>query len=188
MRFSRPIAVLAFCAFLVACQSPRQSFVQGSAPGSVAQVYSGVQFPERIGFFQIAQLAQYDHKGRDVSVGYQAGVLIAGTVYVYPRKGKSVQEEVAFRAAEIRRLHPGSKQISTGYVRVTPKNIKAERAKFLFPPKAQEEWLESDLIVAQRGPFFVKYRFTYPLSHSTRAHAEVEQFCRTWDWTVGKPR
>jgi hypothetical protein len=149
-------------------------------------VSSGVQFPENIGVFQIAQLSQYDRKGTDVSVGYQAGVLIAGTVYVYPRKGKSVQEEVASRAAEIRRLHPGSHQLGSDSLRLTPKNVKGARARFLFPAHEQEESLESDLIVAQRGPLFVKYRFTYPVSHASRARAEVEQFCKTWDWTIGK--
>src|SRR5688572_9354302 len=72
---------------LSSCQTVSTSpeaFTGGTMPGEIVHRYSQFTFPQRIGVFQRERPTEYDSTGRNVSVGYNAGVLVVATIYVYP--------------------------------------------------------------------------------------------------------
>ena len=94
--------------FAVASTSRAAPFEKLS-DGRIQHTISGFVFPSRIGAFQRAETRQYNQAGSDVSVAYNAGVLIAGTVYVYPTPAQQGAEvlarEYASKRAEVLHGH-----------------------------------------------------------------------------------
>ena len=91
--------------------------------GRIRHTISGFVFPSRIGPFERAQMQQYNQAGSDVSAAYNAGILIAATVYVYPaprQEGADVlAREYASKRAEVLRGHQGVTVLSEGPVSVS---------------------------------------------------------------------
>ena len=75
--------------------SSRTALFEKLADGRIRHTNSGFVFPNRIGTFERAETQQYNQAGSDVSVAYNAGVLIAGTVYVYPAPPQQSAEVIA---------------------------------------------------------------------------------------------
>ncbi|HEX8372591.1 MAG TPA: hypothetical protein VF585_07415 [Chthoniobacterales bacterium] len=176
--------VIAASLLLAACQTGPTAFVAGSTPDQLIHRASGFSFPPHVGAFARVDATQYDTTGQDVSVGYNSGVLIAATVYVYPAGGRSLETEFASRRAEILASHSGASAIGQRTITVTPRRISARVASFsyagIFARTRQQ--LGSELVLALHGDKFVKYRFTYPASHADRASAEINQFTRSFSW------
>ncbi len=161
-----------------------------SRDGRIRHTFSGFVFPTHIGAFQREQMHQYNQAGSDVSAGYNAGVLIAATVYVYPAPSQQsadvLSREYASKQAEVMRGHQGVALLSDGPVRVSQgdKEYAGKRGYFsyrdVFARTPQN--LKSQLLVFHDGPVFVEYRFTYPRDHAEQAEREIESFIRAWSW------
>jgi hypothetical protein len=169
---------------LAAGQTASSAFGPGATADQIVHRASGFMFPIRIGLFRRVNTNQYDAAGEDVSVGYDAGVLIAATVYVYPAAGRAMEAEFASRRAEVMGVHKGASFVSERAVTVTPQHRKARAAFFTFSDvfKGSPQELESELVVAQSGARFVEYRFTYPAASADRASTEVAQFMESLAW------
>jgi hypothetical protein len=138
--------------------------------GCIRHTFSGFVFPTHVGGFQREQMRQYNQVGSDVSAGYNAGVLIAATVYVYPAPSQQAAEvlsrEYASKKAEVLHGHHGVAVLSEIPVTITQggKKHSGKRAYFgyrdIFARTPQD--LKSQLLVCHDGSFFVEYRFTYP--------------------------
>ena len=157
--------------------------------GRIRHAISGFVFPSRIGAFQRAETRQYNQAGSDVSVAYNAGVLIAGTVYVYPpaQQGAEVlAREYASKRAEVLDGHQAVSLLSESSASVSQdgKKYSGKRAYFsyrdIFARSSQN--VKSQLLVFRDGPVFIEYRFTYPASHAEEAEKEIEHFIRAWSW------
>ena len=164
---------------LGACQSnapdkPGSAFVapQGRA-GALIHRDSDFRFPATLAGFHRVRHVQYDPNGQDVSVGYNHdGPRVVATVYVYPRQGQSVEQELARRMAEVQAKHPGARLISNTPATVTPGRVRALSAEFRYqgPFGGETQFLRSRLIVAEHKQWFVVYRFYY--ASATQAAAE----------------
>ena len=164
---------------LGACQTsapdkPGSAFVapQGRT-GALIHRDSDFSFPATLAGFHRVRHVQYTENGQDVSVGYNHdGPRVVATVYVYPRNGQSVQQELARRMAEVQARHPGARLISNTTAAVTPGHVQALSAEYRYqgPFGGETQSLRSRLIVAEHKQWFVVYRFYYA-SH-TQAAAE----------------
>ncbi len=151
---------------------------------------SGFLFPKRIGFFERAGTRQFNEAGTDVAVGYNAGVLIAATVYVYPAPKKEGTEvlarEYAGKRFEVIHGHDAVTVLSEDRMTVVQGAHKHEgqRAYFSFHDKfaGTPQSLKSQLLVFRDGPQFVEYRFTYPRDHAEEAEKEIDRFIHAWTW------
>jgi len=158
--------------------------------GRIRHAFSGFVFPTHIGVFEREEMRQYNQVGSDVSAGYNAGVLIAATVYVYPAPSQETAEvlsrEYGSKKGEVLHNHHGVAVLSEIPVTVTQggKKYSGKRAFFgyrdIFARTVQD--LKSQLLVFHHGPFFVEYRFTYPSGHAEQAEQEIERFIRAWSW------
>ena len=168
----------------------RAGSFENGRDGSIRHTSSGFVFPTHIGVFQREQMHQYNQAGSDVSAGYNAGVLIAATVYVYPAPSKQsadvLSREYASKQAEVIHGHTGVVLLSDGTVIVSQngKKYSGKRGYFsyrdIFARMPQN--LKSQLLVFHDGSVFVEYRFTYPRGHAEEAEREIDAFIRGWSW------
>ena len=165
---------------LGACQSNHAPDKPGSAfvapegrQGALVHRDSDFRFPAALAGFRRVRHVQYTENGQDVSVGYNhEGPRVVATIYVYPRNGQSVEQELARRMAEVQARHPGARLISNTTATVTPGRVRALSAEFRYqgPFGGETPFLRSRLIVAEHQQWFVVYRFYY--AASTQAAAE----------------
>jgi hypothetical protein len=192
---TRMPAIAAFAVLaIVLPPSSRAAAFENLPNGRIRHTFSGFVFPTQIGVFQREQMRQYNQVGSDVSAGYNAGVLIAATVYVYPTPSQQTADvlsrEYASKKAEVFHGHSGVAVLSEIPVTVAQggKKYSGKRAYFgyrdIFARTPQD--LKSQLLVFHDGPFFVEYRFTYPAGHAEQAEQEIERFIRAWSWRGSK--
>jgi len=133
---------------------------------------------------------QYNQAGSDVSAGYNAGVLIAATVYVYPAPKQDsadvLAREYGSKRGEVLDGHQAVAVLSEGPATISQagKKYVGRRAYFsyrdVFARTPQN--LKSQLLVFRDGPVFIEYRFSYPRDHAEQAEKEIEHFIRGWSW------
>ena len=158
--------------------------------GRIRHTVSGFIFPKQIGVFRRDQMHQYNQAGSDVSAGYNAGVLIAATVYAYPAPNQQTADvllrEYAAKRAEVLLGHQGVTLLTESPFTVSQggRKYSGKRAYFayrdVFAHTPQN--LKSQLLVFRDGTVFVEYRFTYPRDHADQAEQEIERFIRAWSW------
>lgn len=182
---------LAFCPtvcaalLLVACATPApQPFRAGAKPGELVHKDSGFVFPSRIGPYLRSQAYQYDEQGRDISVGYNAEIPSAVTVYVYPAEGRTLESDLVTHSADIVAAYPGATIVDRRHVEVTPEGVAAEAVTFEFTSSfyGKQQPLHAELVLAQYGSRFVKYRITYPATLADLAGEDSGKFLHFFDW------
>ncbi len=187
----RTLLIVCFLFIDIAVASTSRATLFEKLPdGRIRHSISGFVFPSRIGAFERAETRQYNQAGSDVSVAYNAGVLIAGTVYVYPAPQQQGVEvlgrEYASKRAEVLHGHRAVSLLSESSASLLQDGRKysGKRAYFayrdIFARTPQN--VKSELLVFRDGPVFIEYRFTYPAAHAEQAEKEIEHFIRTWSW------
>ena len=185
-----PITTLALLANIAFAFSSHATPFETLPDGRIRHTVSGFVFPKRIGVFEREKMQQYNQAGSDISAGYNAGVLIAATVYVYPapsQQGADVlAREYASKRAEVLQGHQGVAVLSEGATTVSQggRKYSGKRAYFsyrdIFARTPQN--VKSQLLVFRAGSVFIEYRFTYPSGHAEQAEKEIEHFIREWSW------
>jgi hypothetical protein len=132
--------------------------------GEYAHAPSGLRFPLRVGEFQREKVLQYDAVGNDVSVGYNLEIpssLMAATVYMYPLTARSFDDELA----SVQRAH-------ASFALTARRELVLERggekqgcqlAEFSYEEVFAHQFgpVSSCLLVCDRDPWRIKWRFTY---------------------------
>ena len=166
---------------------------------------SGFRFPVKVGPFVRVNLQRYDERGDNVSAGYNlvTGELqVAATVYVYPAPVDvkvfplpSVGEAPAWFVErhldqverEIFQAHPTARRVSADAVQLSQASrrksgrrcVYAYTEPFNLPGIPQP--LRSELYLFTHGPWFIKYRFTYPEPEAAAGDA-ITSFMQSLAW------
>lgn len=169
---------------MAGCASPGQPFRAGSLPGEIVHRDSSFTFPPRIGSFVRASGYQYDPMGKDISVGYNGDIPVVVTVYVYPTSGRSLEADLVRQSAEVLATYPDCELLGTRSVVVTPQSVAARAVSFAFLAnfRGERQQMYSELVLAQRGSRFVKYRITYPASLADLAVEDSSRFLQHFAW------
>lgn len=181
----RPLAALGAALFLAACASaPVQPFRPGTLPGEIIHPDSGFHFPARIGSFARVAGHQYDAQGRDISVGYNGDIPAVVTVYVFPAGGQDLQAALVDQSADVLTAYPDAQVVDRRTVQVTPGEISAESVSFAFSAMfhGRQQPVHSELVLAQHGERFVKYRITYPVDLADLAAEDSSKFLQHFSW------
>ena len=183
------VSVIAVAAMLglVGCtckrigEEPTQIY-DGPTTGTITHS-TGFEFPEKVGDFVRVNVRNYDTKGEDLSAGYNNDSLfIAATVYVYPRRGESLQ-------AHFKETFEGIVSDRTGAVAGEPKeinlvqngkSIKGHYGDFSVDENGVRSLSETHIF--QFGTYFVKYRFTYPNDLQAAAKPAISAFMAGLKW------
>ncbi len=183
------VLVLSSCATVPPAPPPPApgGFAGGSGGGDLVTRSTGFRFPARVGLFVRDDSQQYDEAGQDLSVTYQAGVLIVATVYEYPTGGKMLETEFADRKDEVKSVHKDARLLRDEEVTIRPgrKSRRGRKAVFVLQPGFayhSEQPYQSDLLIFQRKGRFVVYRFSYPAAHRERAEIEITKFIDALSW------
>jgi hypothetical protein len=184
------ITTLALLANIALTLPSRSAPFETMPDESVRHTISGFIFPKSIGVFGREKTTQYNEAGSDVSAGYNAGILAAATVYVYPAPegggAKVLAGEYASKQREVLHGHQGAVLVSERPMTISQgdRKLTGQRAYFsfrdLFARTPQD--LKSQLLVFRDGALFIEYRFTYPSDHAAQAEPEIEDFIQTWSW------
>ena len=145
------------CATVPPAPSPAPGgFAGGSSGSDLVARSTGFRFPARVGVFVRDDSQQYDETGQDLSVTYQAGVLIVATIYEYPTGGKVLDTEFADRKDEIKSVHKDARLLRDEEVTIHPgrKARRGRKAVFVLQEGFayhSEQPYQSDLLVFERG-------------------------------------
>lgn len=189
MRVSMPLAAMAATWLLAGCAvtpapAPAQPFRPGDEPGELIHKDSGFAFPARIGSFARFQGHQYDQDGRDISVGYTGDIPSLVTVFVFPAEDADLETALVKHSASVLKAYPGARVTGRRMVQVTPQEIPAVSVSFEFSAAFQgrEQALHSELVLAQRGDRYIKYRITYPEAIADIAGEDSGKFLQFFAW------
>jgi hypothetical protein len=182
------VLVLSSCATVPPAPPPAPGgFAGGSGGSDLVARSTGFRFPKRAGLFVRGDNQQYDEAGQDLSVTYQAGVLIVATIYEYPTGGKTLDMEFADRKDEIKSVHKDARLLRDEEVTIHPgrKARRGRKAVFVLQEGFayhSEQPYQSDLLIFERRNRFVAYRFSYPAAHRERAEIEIAKFIDALTW------
>ena len=187
------VLVLSSCSTVPPAPPPASGgFAGGSGGSDLVTRSTGFRFPARVGLFVRGDSQQYDETGQDLSVIYQAGVLIVATIYEYPTGGKTLDTEFADRKDEVKSVHKDARLLRDEEVTIHPgrKARRGRKAVFVLQEGFayhSEQPYQSDLLIFQRGNRFVAYRFSYPATHRERAEIEIAKFIDALAWPEINP-
>jgi hypothetical protein len=184
---------LGFLLFLVGCQ-PIAGRVSHPGP-TETYIHAPSRFavPSSVAGFAREAVKRYDREGRDVSVGYNRGQAVAMTVYVYPvpQGDPDSSLEGYFQACkrEVLGRHQGVQVLSENQVTASPGGQKQTgwRAAFTYTDRFahQLQAVHSELYLFAAGPWFVKYRVSYPSGQEATAEPVIKDFIEELIWPDG---
>ncbi|MEM5787049.1 MAG: hypothetical protein AAGU11_06995 [Syntrophobacteraceae bacterium] len=176
-----------------------------NAVDSTVPVYShqpsGFLFPQAVArFMRDKEIKFYDKDGKDISVPYNLVTpeeKVAGTIYIFP----SLKDFSVFPVPQLgktpdwflQRHYDGAKAvIIQKYGARTLSDSEYRINRSILNPTGRKgvfEWdtiggeiLRSQLYVFSHHGWFVKYRFTYPSRHSSKAELEIDRFIGAFQW------
>lgn len=162
---------------------------------------AGAVFPARIGAFERGTVQVHDTTGADLSVSYDVNLpdrQVHGTIYVYPVTlygpdgSDAVERELSRAEAEVRQVRPAAilldeRPVGTMHnLILTPGLL----ARFTFAGGFGSDApgdMRSLLYLFRQGPWFVKYRITYPEGQHAKAERDVNDFVSSMAWRQRKP-
>jgi hypothetical protein len=182
------ILLLAGCQPIAAPRGDQVS--QPNATETYTHPPSRFNFPPMVAGFARETVKQYDREGRDVSVGYNQGQAVAMTVYIYPvpQGGSDANLEGHFQNCkrEVLSHHQAAGLLSENQVTVPPGGQKHSgwRAAFSYTERfaQQQQTVRSDLYLFFVGPWFIKYRVTYPEGQEATAEPVINAFIDELAW------
>ena len=150
---------------------------------------SGMRFPMLVEGFQRDGMARYDDQGDDVSVGYHRldeQMAMMATVYIYPthRYGGMDSQFGEARDAVLRN-RKGSELLAEGDMQIFQRGEyrNGRRAHFLVrSPEGDRPLVVSHLFLFEYGPWFIKYRATFPADQHEVCDEALLKFMSALPW------
>lgn len=156
----------------------------------LAHPASGMRFPVEVEGFQRDGMSRYDKRGEDVSVGYHrldAQMALTATVYIYPseRYGGDLDRQFDEARDAVLRNRKGAELIGQGEMRLFQRGTyhNGRRAHFLVKdPTGERPLVVSHLFLFMHGPWFIKYRATFPADQHEACDDALLRFMAALPW------
>jgi hypothetical protein len=183
-----PAIVLLLCAAIASSLGAASPFTKMSGDRLMHEA-SNIILPARVAMFQREATKIYGSGGRDAGAEYDLDTLVRGDVYIYPvgTYGKDFNAEVRIQQNSIGRFNKNVKLISqTNFqLRQSGKPISGLRAEYqltrpLFNSPSRR--CGSQFYLFQSRPWFIAYRFSYPIEKSDVAKQHIANFLNQWHW------
>jgi len=184
---------------LTSCSASRSSSWRtiDAAPGeSFMHPEAGAVFPIHIGKFRRGEIRAYDKAGHDLSATYylaESGVAVLATLYVYPAESaqpvsrNELKQHFDQVRSNVRQVHPNAMLIDERQFDMldngqpTPGYL----ATFAFSDTfaGTYQLVHSSVYLCFHGPWFVKYRVTYPEAQRGAVEGDVKEFVTSLRWS-----
>lgn len=156
----------------------------------LAHAASGMRFPVEVEGFQRDGMSRYDQRGDDVSVGYHrldAQMALTATVYIYPtvHYGGDLDRQFGEARDAVLRNRKGAELIGQGEMRLFQRGTyhNGRRAHFLVKdPTGERPLVVSHLFMFMHGPWFIKYRATFPAEQHEACDDALLRFMAALPW------
>lgn len=174
-----------------AASKPTEAEPESTQPNrDLAHPASGMRFPLEVEGFQRDGMSRYDQSGDDVSVGYHrldAQMALTATVYIYPseRYGGDLDRQFGEARDAVLRNRRGAELIGQGEMRIFQRGAyqNGRRAHFLVnDPTGQRPLVVSHLFLFMHGPWFIKYRATFPADQHEACDDALLRFMAALPW------
>lgn len=157
-----------------------QPFLSFTQDSNYQHIFSGTEFPEKIGSFFIGETVTYDEIGLNVGVGYGMTNELELTQYIYPATGGNKNSLVnehynSYKNDVIFDYHPEMQIIEERHYSFKGKNGKLGKFKYNGQFHGSERSLISHLYIFEDKGWFIKIRISYPVDNDNPA--EKEKLC-----------
>jgi len=185
---NRYFAALAFVALL--CLQPLQGddYVHSTI---------GFVFPSKVASFERAKVTFFNPAHSDVEVDYNNDPFTVHlSVYVYPASGiytASVPLKVHYEDCKnsVVKTHPDAKLLEEKPYTLEKSGTRYEGYYALYSFRGkfvghEDQDLLSQVIVFQRGDYYILYRISYAAAYRTQAEGEINEFIDQLAWPSGE--
>jgi hypothetical protein len=181
-------ALLALPALVAAAAGPPSQKGEQAVDLEVAGPWahpSGMTFPERAAGFRRVAVTRFPGGEDNFGVSYvlaEGSVTLATvTAYVYPNPGLPLDDHFSQVVADVSDSHavPPRSRESTAIAQADGMaNGRSASWAYREAFGQREQDLESRALLFARGPWFVKYRVTFPASRRGRVEVEIDDLLR----------
>lgn len=174
---------------------PRSPVERREADREWSHAPSGMRFPVEVAGFQRDGMTTYHDSGDDMSVGYHRlddATAMMATVYIYPtwRYGAQIDQQFEDAKAAVLRHRDGAELLADGPMRIFQRGEfrTGRRAHFLVrDPKGKRPLIVSHLFLFEHGPWFIKYRATFPAEQHEACDEALLEFMAALIWPDVQP-
>lgn len=172
-------------------------FIEIPGKGDYTHVASGMKFPPEVGSFDRTRLRSYDADMKNISAeyemksfGFKSAVI---RVYIYPvsvvSPGIEVGLEEHFEQLKdtLLDIYPDAGDIAEGTIKIGQPWGPETGMAFLFDHKSKKlfknKLCRSRAHLFEHGPWFIKYRVTYPKKNHDRVDDKIDEFLHLLAWS-----
>ena len=152
--------------------------------------FTGFTFPQKVGAFERGRITPFNEAHSDIEVDYDnKPYTVHLSAYVYPAHDL-LKKHYEQCKADVMQVHPDAKLLEENPMTLDKAGTKYDGfyALFLFRGKFvanTDQDLLSQLIVFQRGDYYVLFRISYAASDKVKAEAEINDFIQQLAWPKG---
>lgn len=164
--------------------------------GDYVHEASGMEFPVKVDSFKRTNLFRYDKGLRNFSAEYQLRNLLGRAavvkVYIYPAsivsRGDQPDLKGHFREvkASLLDIYPDANDVAEGTIKIGQDWGGERGLAFSFKHKSDKLFKKklclSHTYLFLHGPWYIKYRVTYPAKEQEKTDAKVGHFMHLLNW------
>jgi hypothetical protein len=169
------------------------SVLPNAAPGRADDAYvhtfTGFTFPPKVAAFARVKITPYNDAKSDIGVDYDnTPFTVHLSVYVYPSLNIALQDHYTDCRDGVSQVHKDAKLLEEKPVTFTKSGAtyNGYRARFSFRDKFVGD-APQDLLLFQRGDYFVLFRISYSAADQAAAEKEIDDFLQQFAWPPGNP-
>jgi len=160
------------------------------ADDSYVHTFTGFTFPSKVGAFTKVKVTPFNAAHSDIEVDYNNDPFTVHlSVYVYPAHGPLKDHFEQCKEA-VTTHTPGAKFLEEKPMTLDKSGVKYDGYYALFSFRAKfvdqlDQDLLSQVILFQRGDYYVLFRISYAASDKVNAEAQITDFIDKLAWPAG---
>jgi hypothetical protein len=173
-------------------------FIEIQGQGDYTHVSSGIELPPEVGDFKRVRMRSYDASTKNISaeyelksMGFKAALI---TVYIYPVAMIGYGDKVSLNDhfEQVKKalldIYPDAAEIAEGTITIGQPwgPVTGSALTFDYKSKRKKEFgkklCNSRAYLFEHGPWFIKYRITYPKKNHSKVDGKINEFMHSLTW------
>ncbi len=173
-------------------------FVEIQGKGDYTHISSGMELPPEVASFKRTRLRSYDASTKNISAEYELKSMgsktAVATVYIYPASavGHGVEVSLNEHFEQVKKtlldIYVDANDIAEGTITIGQPWGPETGSAFMFSHKSKSKKQFKKKLCSSRaylfvhGPWFIKYRITYPKKNHNKVDAKINAFLHSLTW------
>jgi hypothetical protein len=175
-------------------------FIEIAGKGDYTHVSSGMELPPQVGSFKRTHLRSYDASTKNISaeyefksMGFKAAII---TVYIYPISMIGYGDQISLNEhfQQVKKalldIYPDANGIAEGTITIGQPWGPEVGSALTFDYKSKKQFknklCNSRAYLFAHGPWFIKYRITYPKKNHNKVDGKINEFMHSLTWPMLK--